>query len=138
MVQMIINILLVLSVLLNAYFALKLEQKVKGDRRLADKRLENVNDSLGRLALSANTDREELKAAQEHMNGLNEKLTAVQEENILLRDKLADREKQIAELPITAMEEEAERMKAFNDGISEIMSFNPDVQKLNKDGLRHG
>lgn len=130
-VQMIINILLVLSVLLNAYFALKLEQEVKGDRRLADKRLENVNDSLGRLALSANT-------AEERMNGLNEKLTAVQEENILLRDKLADLEKQIAELPITAMEEEAERMKAFNDGISEIMSFNPDVPKLNKDGLRHG
>lgn len=131
MVQMIINILLVLSVLLNAYFALKLEQEVKGDRRLADKRLENVNDSLGRLSLAANT-------AQEHMNGLNEKLTAVQEENILLRDKLADLERQIAELPITAMEEEAERMKAFNDGISEIMSFNPDVPKLNKDGLRHG
>lgn len=138
MVQMIINILLVLSVLLNAYFALKLEQEVKEARRLADKRLENVNDSLGRLALSANTDREELKAAQERMNGLNEKLAAVQEENILLRDKLADMEKQIAELPITAMEEEAERMKAFNDGISEIMSFNPDVPKLNKDGLRHG
>ena len=131
MVQMIINILLVLSVLLNAYFALKLEQEVKGDRRLADKRLENVNDSLGRLALSANT-------AEERMNDLNEKIAAVQEENILLRDKLADLEKQIAELPITAMEEEAERMKAFNDGISEIMSFNPDVPKLNKDGLRHG
>lgn len=131
MVQMIINILLVLSVLLNAYFALKLEQEVKGDRRLADKRLENVNDSLGRLSLAANT-------AQERMNGLNEKLAAVQEENILLRDKLADLERQIAELPITAMEEEAERMKAFNDGISEIMSFNPDVPKLNKDGLRHG
>lgn len=131
MVQMIINILLVLSVLLNAYFALKLEQEVKGDRRLADKRLENVNDSLGRLALSANT-------AEERMNGLDEKLTAVQEENILLCDKLADLERQIAELPITAMEEEAERMKAFNDGISEIMSFNPDVPKLNKDGLRHG
>ena len=138
MVQMIINILLVLSVLLNAYFALKLEQEGKEDRRLADKRQENVNDSLGRLSLAANTDREELKAAQEHMNGLNEKLTAVQEENILLRDKLADLERQIAELPITAMEEEAERMKAFNDGISEIMSFNPDVPKLNKDGLRHG
>lgn len=131
MVQMIINILLVLSVLLNAYFALKLEQEVKGDRRLADKRLENVNDSLGRLSLAANT-------AEERMNGLNEKLAAVQEENILLRDKLADLERQIAELPITAMEEEAERMKAFNDGISEIMSFNPDVPKLNKDGLRHG
>lgn len=131
MVQMIINILLVLSVLLNAYFALKLEQEVKEARRLADKRLENVNDSLGRLSLSANT-------AEERMNGLNEKLTAVQEENILLRDKLADLERQIAELPITAMEEEAERMKAFNDGISEIMSFNPDVPKLNKDGLRHG
>ena len=131
MVQMIINILLVLSVLLNAYFALKLEQEVKGDRRLADKRLENVNDSLGRLSLAANT-------AEERMNDLNEKLAAVQEENILLRDKLADLEKQIAELPITAMEEEAERMKAFNDGISEIMSFNPDVPKLNKDGLRHG
>lgn len=138
MVQMIINILLVLSVLLNAYFALKLEQEAKEARRLADKRQENVNDSLGRLALSANTDREELKAAQERMNGLNEKLAAVQGENILLRDKLADLEKQIAELPITAMEEEAERMKAFNDGISEIMSFNPDVPKLNKDGLRHG
>ena len=131
MVQMIINILLVLSVLLNAYFALKLEQEVKGDRRLADKRLENVNDSLGRLSLAANT-------AEERMNDLNEKLAAVQEENILLRDKLADLERQIAELPITAMEEEAERMKAFNDGISEIMSFNPDVPKLNKDGLRHG
>lgn len=131
MVQMIINILLVLSVLLNAYFALKLEQEVKGDRRLADKRLENVNDSLGRLSLAANT-------AEERMNGLNEKLAAVQEENILLRDKLADLERQITELPITAMEEEAERMKAFNDGISEIMSFNPDVPKLNKDGLRHG
>lgn len=131
MVQMIINILLVLSVLLNAYFALKLEQEAKGDRRLADKRQENVNDSLGRLALSANT-------AEERMNDLNEKLAAVQGENILLRDKLADLEKQFAELPITAMEEEAERMKAFNDGISEIMSFNPDVPKLNKDGLRHG
>lgn len=131
MAQMIINILLVLSVLLNAYFALKLEQEAKGDRRLADKRQENVNDSLGRLALSANT-------AEERMNGLGEKLAAVQGENILLRDKLADLEKQIAELPITAMEEEAERMKAFNDGISEIMSFNPDVPKLNKDGLRHG
>lgn len=131
MVQMIINILLVLSVLLNAYFALKLEQEVKEARRLADKRQENVNDSLGRLSLAANT-------AEERMNGLNEKLTAVQEENILLRDKLADLERQIAELPITAMEEEAERMKAFNDGISEIMSFNPDVPKLNKDGLRHG
>lgn len=131
MVQMIINILLVLSVLLNAYFALKLEQEGKEARRLADKRQENVNDSLGRLALSANT-------AQERMIGLNEKLAAVQEENILLRDKLADLERQITELPITAMEEEAERMKAFNDGISEIMSFNPDVPKLNKDGLRHG
>ena len=131
MVQMIINILLVLSVLLNAYFALKLEQEVKEARRLADKRQENVNDSLGRLALSANT-------AEERMIGLGEKLAAVQGENILLRDKLADLEKQIAELPITAMEEEAERMKAFNDGISEIMSFNPDVPKLNKDGLRHG
>jgi chromosome segregation ATPase len=131
MVQMIINILLVLSVLLNAYFALKLEQEVKEARRLADKRLENVNDSLGRLSLAANT-------AEERMNGLNEKLAAVKEENILLRDKLADLERQIAELPITAMEEEAERMKAFNDGISEIMSFNPDVPKLNKDGLRHG
>ena len=131
MVQMIINILLVLSVLLNAYFALNLEQEAKGDRRLADKRQENVNDSLGRLALSANT-------AEERMNDLNEKLAAVQGENILLRDKLADLEKQFAELPITAMEEEAERMKAFNDGISEIMSFNPDVPKLNKDGLRHG
>jgi chromosome segregation ATPase len=128
---MIINILLVLSVLLNAYFALKLEQEVKGARRLAEKRQENVNDSLGRLALTANT-------AEERMNDLNEKLAAVQGENILLRDKLADLEKQIAELPITAMEEEAERMKAFNDGISEIMSFNPDVPKLNKDGLRHG
>lgn len=131
MVQMFINILLVLSVLLNAYFALKLEQEVRADRRLADKRQENVNDSLGRLALGANT-------AEERMIGLNEKLDAVQGENILLRDKLADLEKQFAELPITAMEEEAERMKAFNDGISEIMSFNPDVPKLNKDGLRHG
>ena len=138
MVQMFINILLVLSVLLNAYFALKLEQEVRADRRLADKRQESVNDSLGRLALGASKDREELKAAQERMIGLNEKLAAVQGENILLRDKLADLEKQIAELPITAMEEEAERMKAFNDGISEIMSFNPDVPKLNKDGLRHG
>ena len=131
MVQMIINILLVLSVLLNAYFALKLEQEVKESLRLADNRQENVNDSLGRLALSANT-------AEERMNDLNEKLAAVQGENILLRDKLADLEKQFAELPITAMEEEAERMKAFNDGISEIMSFNPDVPKLNKDGLSHG
>jgi chromosome segregation ATPase len=131
MVQIIINILLVLSVLLNAFFALKLEQEVKGDRRLADKRLENVNDSLGRLALGANT-------AEERMNDLVQKLAAVQGETILLRDKLADLEKQFAELPITAMEEEAERMKAFNDGISEIMSFNPDVPKLNKDGLRHG
>lgn len=131
MVQMIINILLVLSVLLNAYFALKLEQEVKEARRLADKRQENVNDSLGRLALAANT-------AEDRMIGLGEKLAAVQGENILLRDKLADLEKQIAELPITAMEEETERMKAFNDGISEIMSFNPDVPKLNKDGLRHG
>lgn len=129
--QMIINILLVLSVLLNAYFALKQEQEVKEARRLADKRQENVNDSLWRLALAADT-------AEERMNGMNEKLAAVQGENILLRDKLADLEKQIAELPITAMEEEAERMKAFNDGISEIMSFNPDVPKLNKDGLRHG
>ena len=138
MVQMIINILLVLSVLLNAYFALKLEQEVKESLRLADNRQENVNDSLGRLALSANTDHEELKAAQERMINLDEKLAAVQGENILLRDKLADLEKQFAELPITAMEEEAERMKAFNDGISEIMSFNPDVPKLNKDGLSHG
>ena len=70
MVQMIINILLVLSVLLNAYFALKLEQEVKESLRLADNRQENVNDSLGRLSLLANT-------AEERMNDLNEKLDKI-------------------------------------------------------------
>lgn len=121
MVQMIINILLVLSVLLNAYFALKLEQDQKDLRRLSDKRQENVNEMLSEVALNHDRlEKQTMAGFAEH----DERLSAV--------------EKTIAELPITAMEEEAERMKAFNDGISEIMSFNPDVPKLNKDGLRHG
>ncbi len=121
MVQMIINILLVLSVLLNAYFALKLEHDQKEQRRLSDKRQENVNEMLGEVAL--NIDRLE----KQTMDGF----TAYDE-------KLAALEKAIAGLPIEAMDEEAKRLKSFNDSIDNIMNYGFDIPKLNREGLKNG
>lgn len=110
MVQMIINILLVLSVLLNAYFALKLEHEAKIDRRKNDKAVESQNKHISELALSLAKVDERMKAMEETLK----------------------------DLPVEEITEENRRLKAFNDGVASIMSFGPDVPKLNKEGLTNG
>jgi hypothetical protein len=114
MFQMIINILLVLSVLLNAFFALKLEQEMKADRRIADKRQENVNKMLGEVSL---------------YNARFEKY---------VNDQFAAIEKKFEDLPIEQMDEETKRLKNFNDGIDNIMNYGFDIPKINREGLKNG
>lgn len=121
MFQMIINILLVLSVLLNAYFALKLEHDQKELRMLSDKRQENINQMLSEVAL--NHDRLE----KQTMAGFKE-----------YDEKLSVLEKTIADLPIEQMDEEAQRLKTFNDGIDNIMNYGFEIPKLNREGLKNG
>lgn len=121
MFQMIINILLVLSVLLNAYFALKLEHDQKELRWLCDKRQENINQMLSEVVL--NHDRLE----KQTMAGFKE-----------YDEKLSVLEKTIADLPIEQMDEETQRLKTFNDGIDNIMNYGFEIPKLNREGLKNG
>lgn len=114
MFQMIINILLVLSVLLNAFFALKLEQELKANKRLADKRQENVNDMLGEVSLNS-------ARFEKYVN-----------------DQFAAIEKKFEDLPIEQMDEETKRLKNFNDGIDNIMNYGFDIPKINREGLKNG
>lgn len=114
MFQMIINILLVLSVLLNAFFALKLEHDQKELRWLVNRRQENVNQMLGEVALN----HERLKK--------------------LMDEELSALDKRIADLPIEEMNEEVKRAKNFNDGIDNIMNYGFDIPKINREGLKNG
>jgi hypothetical protein len=135
MEQMIYNILLALSLLLNAYYILKLEHEAKLDRELNDRRDAANSKALAHMATNFARMSDRLDGYCDENKKLREQLDAAEKK---LEERLSEAEKRLEELPLAAMEEEAERMRAFNDGIGEIMSFNPDVPKLNKDGLRHG
>ncbi len=110
MEQMIYNILFALSLLLNAFFALKLEHEAKQDRLKHSKAVESQNHQISNLALSLARYDERMKAVE---------------------DTLKD-------LPIDEITEESKRLKDFNDGVASIMAFGPDVPRLNKEGLKNG
>lgn len=120
MFQMIINILLALSVLLNACFALMLEHDQKELRLRGDKRQENLNQMLGEVALNIDRLEKQMKAGSTEYD-----------------DRLSAVEKTLADLPIEEMDEEAKRLKNFNDGVNNILNYGTNVPKLNKEGLKH-
>lgn len=110
MEQMLYNILLALSLLLNAYYILKLEHDAKIDRRRVDRAVTSQNQQISNLALNLARIDERLKAVEETLK----------------------------DLPVEEITEENKRLKAFNDGVASIMAFGPDVPKLNKEGLTNG
>lgn len=51
--------------------------------------------------------------------------------------KIDGLQEKLDKLPVAQFEDEVGRMKAWNDGVDSILSYGPDVPRLNKEGLKH-
>ena len=89
-----------------------LDRRMKQQEELSDRRSDTFHTALANLA----------KTVCE----LDERISALDE-------KLQKLDGKIEELPTEQMEDEYRRLEAFNTGVQNILSFGPDVPKLNKD-----
>ena len=54
-----------------------------------------------------------------------------------LDGRCCELEEKYADLPVAQMEEEIKRMNAWNDGVDSILSYGPEVPRLNKEAIKH-
>ena len=99
-----------------------IDRRVKQQEELGDRRDDVLRTAIANLARQAGELGDRYKELGDRYKELDEKLRAL--------------DGKIEELPTEEMEAEYRRLEAFNTGVQNILSFGPDVPKLNKDALQ--
>lgn len=104
-----------------------LDKDASKEKELNDKRDAVTTKALANLVMKMNW----IDEAQKEETA--ERMKAEAE----LRSKLDALQEKLDKLPVAQFEDEVGRMKAWNDGVDSILSYGPDVPRLNKEGLKH-
>lgn len=106
---------LIISVLVLTAFCRMLTKDQTEERGVNNRRDDANRTALASLAQA-------IAEQRERMNELERRLGCV--------------ENDLEKIPVEEVKAEAERLERFNDGIASIMSYGPDVPRLNKDAVQ--
>lgn len=127
MMQIIYVILIALALLALGVVVQQLDKDARKEKALNDKRDTVTTKALANFALKFST----------LSHNLDYERASREKQMIDLKTKLEKLEEKFAELPVAQFEEETNRMKAWNDGVDNILNYGTNVPKLNKEGLKH-
>ena len=108
---------LIISVFVLTAFDHTLSKEIKEERGVNNRRDDANRTALASLAQA-------IAEQRERMNELERRIGCV--------------ENDLGKIPVEEVNAERERLERFNDGISNILSYGPEVPKLNKEAVRRG
>jgi uncharacterized protein YoxC len=106
----------------------RLDRTVNEERDLNDRRDENCRKAHMEAARC-------MDAANSLIAKLAENAAALSNRTNELERRLHCVEEDLEKIPVEEVKAETERLERFNDGIASIMSYGPDVPRLNKDAV---
>ena len=106
---------LIIGVFVQTAFLRMLSKEQREEQDVGNRRDEAYRKAIASMA-------QNLIDQRERMNELERRLHCVEED--------------LEKIPVEEVKAETERLERFNDGIASIMSYGPDVPRLNKDAVQ--